>query len=132
VDKQGGGAIARARNPTVYALMKKLESGAQPGGRTEQSLAHAQIHFDLTEFLARRLSRELRELSLEGAASFEELQRSFLLAAEQCFNETVADLQSLQDQFQEETSQGKKAGAQRKWAKKVARLLESEQPDELR
>ncbi len=39
VDKEGGGAVARARNPAVYALMNKLESGAQRGGRTERTCA---------------------------------------------------------------------------------------------
>src|SRR5687767_10914424 len=51
----GGGAVARVRNPSVYALMNKLESGARPGGRDDRNLAHEQIHFDLTEYLARRL-----------------------------------------------------------------------------
>src|SRR5512134_3123948 len=34
----GPGAVARARNPTVYALMNKLDSGAQRGGRNDRNL----------------------------------------------------------------------------------------------
>src|SRR5262245_2078602 len=36
VEKEGGGVIVQARNPGVYALMNKLQSGAQVGGRTER------------------------------------------------------------------------------------------------
>ena len=132
VDKEGGGAVARVRNPGVYALMNKLESGAQRGGRTEENLRHEQIHFDLTEFLARRLSRELREMTLEGPAQSQELQQKILLAVQQRFNETLVELQRLQMQYDGETSHGRRASAQRKWVEKAAELLESEQPYELK
>jgi hypothetical protein len=132
VDKEGGGAVARVRNPSVYALMNKLESGAQRGGRTEENLRHEQIHFDLTEFLARRLSRELREMTVEGPVQSQELQQKILLAVQERFNETLVELQRLQGQYDGETSHGRRAGAQRKWAEKAAELLESEQPYELK
>jgi hypothetical protein len=131
-DQDGGGVIARARNPGVYALMNKLDSGAQHGGRTEENLAHEQIHFDLTEYLARRLSRELRELTVEGPTLSEELQRKLLLAVEERYNQTLTDLERLQQQYDGETSHGRRAGAQRKWARQAASLLASEKPYELK
>jgi hypothetical protein len=131
-DKEGGGAVARVRNPGVYALMNKLASGTQSGGRTDRNLRHEQIHFDLTEFLARRLARELREMTLEGPAASQELQRNLLLAAQNRFSETLVELQRLQAQYDGETSHGRRAGAQRKWAEKAAELLESEPPYELK
>lgn len=131
-EKEGGGAIAQVRNPGVYALMNKLQSGAQVGGRTERNLVHEQTHFDLTEFLARRLSRELRELTLEGPERSQELQRDFLLAVERKFNETLGELERLQDQYDGETSHGRRSAAQRNWVRKAASLLESEQPYDLR
>jgi hypothetical protein len=132
VEKEGGGAIAKARNPAVYALMNKLQSSAQVGGRTDRNLSHEQIHFDLTEYLARRLSRELREMTLEGPAPSQELQRDFLLAVEKRYNETLSDLQRLQGQYDGETSHGRRASAQREWEKQAIDLLESEKPYELR
>jgi hypothetical protein len=123
---------ARARNPSVYALMNKLQSGAQVGGRTERNLAHEQIHFDITEFLARRLLRELREMTVEGPSASETLQRDLLLAIERRYNETLADLQRLQQQYDGETSNGRRTGAQKKWAEKAASMLASEEPYELR
>ena len=132
VEKEGGGVVARLRNPTVYALMNKLESGAQVGGRTERNLAHEQIHFDLAEYLARRLSRELREMTVEGAAPSPELQRDLLLATEKRYDETLTDLLRLQQQYDGETSHGRRSGAQKDWAEKAASLLESEAAYELR
>jgi hypothetical protein len=132
VESTGGGAIARARNPIVYAIMNKLQSGAQRGGRDDRSLAHEQIHFDLTEFLARRLSRELRELELEGEARSEALQRSFLLEVERRYGTTLAELQRLQGQYDGETGHGTRTSAQKKWSGRAADLLASEAPYELR
>jgi hypothetical protein len=131
-DEEGGGAVARVRNPAAYALMNKLQSGAQRGGRTDRNLRHEQIHFDLAEFLARRLSRELREMTLEGPAASQELQRDLLLAVQNRFSETLIELQHLQAQYDGETSHGRKAGAQREWAEKAAELLGSEPPYELK
>jgi hypothetical protein len=132
VEAEGGGAVARPRNPIVYALMNKLDSGAQRGGRNDRNLAHEQIHFDLTEFLARRLSRELRELEIRGEAPSESLQRALLLDVERRFQATLSELQQLQGQYDGETAHGTRAGAQKKWSDRVASLLASEAPYELR
>jgi hypothetical protein len=132
VQIEGGGAIARVRNPSVYALMNKLQSSAQVGDRTERNLAHEQIHFDIVEYHARRLSRELREMTLEGPAPSPDLQRDLLLAVQKRYNETLVDLERLQEQYDGETSHGRRSGAQKKWAEKAVSLLESEQPYELR
>ena len=132
VDEEGGGVIARARNPGVYALMNKLDSSAQRGGRTDENLAHEQIHFDLTEYLARRLSRELRELTVEGATRSEQLERDLLLAVQERYNQTLSDLERLQQEYDGETSHGRRGGAQRKWGEKAASLLASEKPYELK
>ena len=128
----GGGAVALARNPAVYALMNKLESGARPGARNDSNLAHEQIHFDLTEYLARRLSRELRALTVEGPTATEELQRNFLIAVEKLNNETQTEYLRLQQQYDGETGNGTRDGAQKKWAKKAAEMLASEEPYELK
>lgn len=129
---EGGGAIARPRNPIVYAVMNKLDSGAQRGGRTDRSLAHEQIHFDLTEYLARRLTRELRAVEVRGEAASQELQRRLLLEVERLYSSTMAELQRLQDQYDGETVHGTRLGAQKRWAQRAAKLLESEPPYELR
>jgi hypothetical protein len=44
----------------------------------------------------------------------------------------MADLQRLQSQYDGETVHGTRAGAQKKWAGRTAKLLASEQPYELR
>ena len=130
--EDGSGAVARARNPAVYALMNKLQSGARPGARNDRNLSHEQIHFDLTEYLARRLSRELRELTVEGPTATEELQRNLLIAVEKRYNATLADYQTLQLQYDGETGHGTRTGAQKRWARKAEELLASEKPYELR
>ena len=131
VTAPGGAFVARARNPTAYAILRKLESGAGPGARTDRGLAYEQIHFDITEYLARRLTRELRDLALEGQER-EALQGSFLVSAEQRFAATLDDLDRMQMEVSIDTKHGKDAGAQRKWARKAAELLASEKPYELR
>jgi hypothetical protein len=131
-DKEGGGAVARARNPKVYALMDKLESSAQKGQRTEENLSHEQVHFDIVEYETRRLWRELTELSIDGESRSEALQRELLLEVERRYGEALAALQKLQAQYDAETSHGRRAGAQRKWRQKATDLLASEKPYELR
>jgi hypothetical protein len=131
-DKEGGGVIARPRHPNVYALMNKLESGAKPGNRVDRNLAHEQVHFDLTEYLARRLSRELRELTVEGPERSQPLEQELLQAVEGRYQQTVVELQHLQEQYDGETSHGQKSGAQKKWVEQAAKLLASEPPYELK
>jgi hypothetical protein len=129
---EGGGAVARPRNPSVYALMNKLESGAQRGGRTDRSLAHEQIHFDLTEYLARRLAREIRALEVRGESADETLQRRLLIEVERLYGAAMTELQRLQAQYDGETGNGTRGGVQKKWARRAASLLASEPPYELR
>ena len=132
VESEGRGAVARARAPIVYALMNKLASGAQRGGRTDQNLAHEQIHFDLTEYMARRLWRELRELEVVGEARSEPLRQRFLIEVESRYEAAFVEAQRLQDQYDSETGNGTRAGPQRKWARRAEELLASEPPYELR
>jgi hypothetical protein len=132
VENPEGGATARARNPIIYALMNKLASGAQRGGRTEENLAHEQIHFDLTEFLARRLAREVRVLAVAGEERSEELQRRLLLEVQNRFSQTLVELERLQAQYDTQTGNGSRLRAQRKWSRKAADLLASEPAYELR
>jgi len=127
-----GRAIARAENPIVYALMNKLASGAQKGGRTDRNLDHEQVHFDLTEYLARRLTRELRALTVEGDTPSQELHRRLLLEVERLYGATLAELERVQAQYDGETGHGTRAGAQKRWQRRAAALLESEAPYELR
>jgi hypothetical protein len=131
-DKEGGGAIARVRSPGVYALMNKLHSGAKRGGRTEESLRHEQVHFDLTEYLARRLSREVSAMTLEAPTRSPELQRDLMLAVERRHQETLQDLERLHDQFDDATHRKRGSGALRQWEEKAAELLASEKPYELK
>jgi hypothetical protein len=126
----GGGAVARARNPVVYAMMNKLESGAQRGGRSTTSLAHEQTHFDLTEYMARRLWRELRALEVTGDEPSESLQRKLMLEIERLYNVAMLDLDRLNEQFDRETLH--RVRALRKWQLRAAELLASEEPYVLR
>jgi hypothetical protein len=131
-DGDDGSAVARARNPVAYALMNKLASGAQRGGRNDRNLAHEQIHFDLAEVIARRFSRELNQLEVRGDTRSEALQRDFLLEIERRYGEALADLERLQAEYDGETANGRRPGAQKNWARRAESLLASEPPYDLR
>ena len=132
VEQEGESFIARPRKPVVYALMNKLDSGAQRGARNDTTLAHEQLHFDITEVHARRLVRELGVIEVSGSGASPALRGQLLEAVAKIYDRTIQDLFRMQRQYDGETTHGTRRGKQKKWSARVAELLAGEQPYELR
>ncbi len=123
--------IARAPTAEAYAVMDKMLSGAASVAKEAKVLAHEQLHFDLAEAEARRLTLALRELEGFGAT-----QRSAEIdlrsRAEQAQRDTMAKLNELQALYDRETYHGTRKKQQKRWAEKITHwLLHPTEPIEL-
>ena len=106
-----------------FAVMNKDFSGVQYGTKNDYSLAHEQLHFDISETVARRLAVSLSQL--EGEGSSRTAAREDLAAKIRAgFEEGIQDLRALQTRYDGETKHGEKKKKQKKWATKVAGMLQ--------
>jgi len=80
------------------------------------SLAHEQLHFDITYLVARRFMNKVRELPLTKEDFDSMIQYEYL--------ESFREMNRLQEDFDGETRHGTVISAQLEWNKKVARGLE--------
>ncbi len=117
------GWIALLSRPAeVYAVMDKDMSGAAPGASSPELLAHEQLHFDVTEAFARRLTLQLVPLEGRGqdaASAAEDLQAQMQAA----YDKAVAELLVYQNAYDSETRHGTRRKIQKKWSEKVAQLF---------
>lgn len=131
-EQVGDGFVARPRNAVVYALMNKLESGAQPGGRNDRTLAHEQLHFDITEYHARLLIKELDATEVSGSEGGPALANQLHAKVAKIYERTMRDLFTMQGRYDGETVHGTKSRQQKKWVIRVTELLAAEEPYDLR
>lgn len=123
--------VARPVGQSVYAVMDKLRSGVGPGGKTDEILAHEQLHFDLAEVQARRLHAEL--LAIEARGASEQAARNRLVAAvNAAYSTHVQALARMQAEYDAESVHGTRRKQQRKWAKGVTAMLAAAAPYPLR
>lgn len=116
------GWLVEARAARTYAVMDKYHSSVVPGSRDDATLAHEQLHFDLAEAEARRLTLELRRLVGRGTTA-EAAVNDLRQALRSAFESGVAGLQTLQARYDEESVHGNKEKAQARWAKDIAARL---------
>lgn len=121
--EEDGEWVAVAVGLRPYAVMDKLHSAVKPGSRNDETLAHEQLHFDISELTARGLAVELAALEGRGETAQEarvDLDRKIFERLEQA----KVELQELQDRYDEE-SHGKKGRKQQiKWEEKVEKMFE--------
>ncbi|MDX1383221.1 MAG: hypothetical protein R3190_06215 [Thermoanaerobaculia bacterium] len=122
-----GTFAVRPQDPQVYAVMNKVRSGVGPGGKSDEKLAHEQVHFDITEVHARRLHAKMP--SVEAVAPTRgEVLAVFTKAMRALHAEANEALEEMQESYDLETKHGKRKKAQMEWAEKVAGLLAAEEP----
>jgi hypothetical protein len=102
-------------NITVYCYFDKNKSWVKKGMNTEYALLHEQHHYDITYINTCRFIQELR------AAKFTKSNYGSLSAKihDECFNA----LDNMQNQYDGETSNGRKPAVQAAWNKKIDEQL---------
>ncbi len=114
--------IAFAMELRPYAVMDKFHSAVKPGSKNPEALAHEQLHFDITESVARRLTVELaavRGRGTDAGAARKDLVRQ-LEARFAAANQELVELQTLYDR---ETRNSQVRKKQKKWAVKIDEIL---------
>lgn len=117
-----GQIVARAPEIEAYAVMDKLLSRVEIAAREDSVLAHEQLHFDLTEALARHLRVELRTISSTGPTE-EEAVRALEFKVRNLVGSRNREMEDLQRSYDEETRHGTKKRAQKDWAERIAERL---------
>ena len=113
---------ARAGGIRPYAVMNKDFSAVRHGSRDPSTLAHEQLHFDITELVARRLAVEMA--AIEGRGDLRQDARADLeRQIRQRFDEGMREFSELQERYDEETEHGMRKKAQKKWAAKGAEMF---------
>lgn len=110
------------------ALLNREESWWNPKARTnpEWVLRHEQLHFDVTEMVARRLDAERERQALTSkvvADSPGEAMRAFAKRWSADQRERLADWQALQEQYDRETRHGTLPKQQTAWFARIHREL---------
>ena len=118
VEESPGIWIVRAPQAEAYAVMDKTLSGAASIAKDSRVLAHEQLHFDLAESWAMRLSFTLR--GLEGRGTSEDLARLDLKSkVDRIHRSYFQELETVQGQYDDESVHGTRKKLQKLWAKKI-------------
>ncbi|MEZ4922785.1 MAG: DUF922 domain-containing protein [Crocinitomicaceae bacterium] len=86
-------------------------------GVDDHVLKHEQIHFDITEYYARVLRKELKSHHYSDINSIESEVKSM-------FNKSFEDAERMQKKYDEETNHSLNKKKQEKWNKKVKKYLQ--------
>ncbi len=122
-DRQVGDEwFAKAIGLRSYAVMNKDFSAVRHGSRNAYTLDHEQLHFDIAEAFARRLSVELA--ATEGRGSTRAEARADLTRKlQQGFDEGLQEMWELQARYDGETDNGQRKKKQKKWAGEVPEMF---------
>ncbi len=114
--------LAEPETVDAYGVMDKLLSGAAPGTANLQVLAHEQLHFDVTEAFARRLTVRLLAVVGRGddpESAVEDLHAKVKVA----YDAIDRELFAFQGRYDGETRHGTRRKAQKKWSVRVRELF---------
>ncbi len=92
-------------------------SWVRSGNMDSYSLAHEQLHFDITYLVARRFMQKIRQLPLTKEDYDSMIQYEYL--------ESFREMNRLQDDFDGETRHGTIVSAQQEWIAKIGRELKA-------
>ncbi len=106
----------------AYAVMDKFLSGVARGAKKDEVLAHEQLHFDVTEAFARRLTAKL--LGLEGrgedaTGAMNDLQSR----VQQAYDEAMSELMTYQKRYDSETRHGSVRKQQKRWSRQIGEFF---------
>ncbi len=101
-------------NYEVYAYMKPFKSWVKPAEKSDYLLKHEQLHFDITEFHARKLKHAFNNYKLKPSIKKD---------LKQIYNQIVKERISMQNQYDKETQHSLDSKAQKQWEEKVSELL---------
>lgn len=113
---------AALEDADAYAVMDKFLSAASPGAAKPQVLAHEQLHFDLTEAYARRLTAQMIVLEGQGADA-EAAGRDLREKLKKAYDDGTGALRQLQDQYDQETANGTVKKAQEQWRERIGEIF---------
>jgi hypothetical protein len=91
---------------TVRALFDSSKSWVLSAGKTDSTLTHDQIHFDITELYARKVRKALNMMNLK-LLNDEEKKKKLM--------EIKAQYENYQKKYDRETQHGKNKETQKKW-----------------
>lgn len=101
---------------SVVTTFDKSKSWVKPEKKSEKLLQHEQLHFDISEYIARQIRRELieYEFTRDFQAEIQQIQKNY--------EKLRADLQ---DQYDRETNHSMNEKEQDQWEKKIARKIKN-------
>jgi len=99
----------------IESIFDPLQSWKKKGVNT-YILHHEQVHFDITEYHCRLLKKRLKKHRFK---SFQTVESDI----QQLFNEAYDDANSMQDKYDKQTNHSLNQKAQKRWNKKVKKLL---------
>ncbi|MFA0964459.1 hypothetical protein AB9P05_21815 [Roseivirga sp. BDSF3-8] len=102
----------------AFAAMFDQYSWVKPGVRDAYSLRHEQYHFNLTEYYARRLNRQIREEQLKTEKELNDALET-----------TRNDLDQMQDRYDGENNHSLNVSMQRYWEFRIDSLFRSLEPE---
>ena len=102
-------------NHTVKSIFLKDESWVKDKARTENYLAHEQLHFDITEVFARNLRKELskRTFKCNQAKDFEK-----------AIDKVLKEWKATQIKYDRETEYSLDKSAQKEWIDMIGEILD--------
>ena len=115
---EGDGWVAKAVGARPYAIMNKDFSAVKHGARNAYTLDHEQLHFDITETVARRLAVELAAIEGRGTTR-EEARQDLVRRVGERFDTGLDEMAELQSRYDGETGHGTRKKKQKKWAQMV-------------
>jgi hypothetical protein len=98
-------------NITVYCYFNKKKSWVKKGMKNAYALLHEQHHFDITYINTCLFLQKLKEARLNKS--------NYISYVEQIYNECFAALNTMQDAYDGETSNGRIEAMQLFWNKKI-------------
>ena len=97
----------------AYSIFDKKESWVNPKRATKVLLAHEQLHFDIAEVWTRKLRARVSQLDEQSTEAFMQL-----------YDEHLAGMASMQEQYDADTHHSTNAKAQQKWTVYVKKELD--------
>jgi len=100
---------------TVYCYFNKNKSWVKKGMKTAYALLHEQHHYDITYINTCLFIKKLQEAKLN--------KLNYISVVEKIYNESFAALNTMQDAYDGETSNGRIEAMQLMWNKKIDEQL---------
>jgi len=101
----------------VNAFFYPNESWYKPELCNENTLAHEQLHFDITELFARKMRAKLRRTSFSDDVKGE---------VRKIYQDILKELQEYQERYDWETNFSRNREKQAEWNKKIAEALKNQ------